>query len=325
MEEKTTSDISGKVQGENEVDLQYRNKKEIGKGGLLGFFIGLAIIVPGVSGSAVAIIFRLYEKLLYAFSSLFRKFKKSIKFLLPIGVGAVVGIILGFFGVKSLLNLIPFAVVALFCGLMLGSFPAVKDQIKGEKMTPKNVILFAVGLIVPIAFSLLSVFLNTSGASLEGLKLYHYILFLLLGYAVAITQLVPGLSATALLMMFGYFTPLVETVSLTYWQSNPQIFIVYACLVAGFLLGLITFSKILSHTLYRHRHSAFSVICGLSLGSAVTMFFNPEIYSVYTAWATGGVVWWDLCLGLVLLAIGIGVAYFFVRYERMHTLSRCDG
>ena len=324
MEEKTTQNVASKGQSKNEVDLQYRNKKEIGKSGLLGFFIGLAIIVPGVSGSAVAIIFRLYEKLLYAFSNVFKKFKKSIKFLLPIGIGALVGIILGFFGVKSLLNIIPFAVVALFAGLMLGSFPAVKDQIKGEKRTPKNVILFIVGLIVPIVFSLLSVILNTSGASLTGLRIYHYILFLMLGYAVAITQLVPGLSATALLMMFGYFTPIVETVSLTYWQSNPQIFIVYACLIAGFLLGLITFSKILSYTLNRHRHSAFSVICGLSLGSAVTMFFNPDIYSVYTTWATNGVVWWDLCLGFILFAIGVGVAYFFVRYERVHTLARRD-
>lgn len=187
MDEKTTANEISEEQNKNEVDLQYKSKKEIGKGGLLGFFIGLAIIVPGVSGSAVAIIFKLYEKLLYALSNVFKKFKKSIKFLLPIGIGAVVGIILGFFGVKSLLNLIPFAVVALFAGLMFGAFPAVKDQVKGEKRTPKSIILFIVGLVVPVAFSLLSVFLNTSGSTLTGLKFYHYILFFVLGYAVAIT------------------------------------------------------------------------------------------------------------------------------------------
>ena len=44
----------------------YQNKTEVAKGGILGLFIGLAVIVPGVSGSAVAIIFKMYEKLLYA-------------------------------------------------------------------------------------------------------------------------------------------------------------------------------------------------------------------------------------------------------------------
>ena len=59
---------------EKEVSLRYENRRQVAKGGILGFFIGLAVIVPGVSGSAVAIIFRLYEKLLYALGNLFRKF-----------------------------------------------------------------------------------------------------------------------------------------------------------------------------------------------------------------------------------------------------------
>ena len=63
------------AQSAEEFSLAYRDKKEVAKGGLLGFFIGLAIIVPGVSGSAVAIIFRLYEKLLYAFGNILKQFK----------------------------------------------------------------------------------------------------------------------------------------------------------------------------------------------------------------------------------------------------------
>ena len=53
-------------------DLKYGNMKEVAKSGALGAFIGLAVIVPGVSGSAVAIIMKLYEKLLYAISNIFR-------------------------------------------------------------------------------------------------------------------------------------------------------------------------------------------------------------------------------------------------------------
>ena len=62
-----------------EFDLSYADKKEAVKGGVLGVFIGLAVIVPGVSGSAVAIIFKLYEKLLYAFGNIFKQFKKCVR------------------------------------------------------------------------------------------------------------------------------------------------------------------------------------------------------------------------------------------------------
>ena len=303
------------------MDLRYRNGKEVAKGGILGAFIGLAVIVPGVSGSAVAIIFRLYEKLLYALGGIFRRFKESARFLLPIALGGIVGLAAGFFGVRFLLNLLPFAIVALFAGLMLGAFPAVTDEIKGEKPTPLRIILFLLGLLFPIGLSALSVFGTPDMLSLENLSWYHYILFLLVGYAIAVTQLVPGLSATALLMTFGCFTPLMNSVSLTYWQENPMVLLVYACLAVGFILGLLTFSNGLSRLLEKKRAPAFYTIAGLSLGSIVTMFFNPEIVEVYESWTIGAAMWRELGIGMALFGIGIIAATYFVRYERNRVMK----
>ncbi len=303
------------------MDLRYRNGKEVVKGGILGAFIGLAVIVPGVSGSAVAIIFRLYEKLLYALGGIFRRFKESARFLLPIALGGIVGLAAGFFGVRFLLNLLPFAIVALFAGLMLGAFPAVTDEIKGEKPTPLRIILFLLGLLFPIGLSALSVFGTPDMLSLENLAWYHYLLFLLVGYAIAVTQLVPGLSATALLMTFGCFTPLINSVSLTYWQENPMVLLVYACLAVGFILGLLTFSNGLSRLLEKKRAPAFYTIAGLSLGSIVTMFFNPEIVEVYESWTIGAAMWRELGIGMALFGIGIIAATYFVRYERNRVMK----
>ena len=303
------------------MDLRYQNGKEVVKGGILGAFIGLAVIVPGVSGSAVAIIFRLYEKLLYALGGIFRRFKESARFLLPIALGGIVGLAAGFFGVRFLLNLLPFAIVALFAGLMLGAFPAVTDEIKGEKPTPLRIILFLLGLLFPIGLSALSVFGTPDMLSLEDLSWYHYILFLLVGYAIAVTQLVPGLSATALLMTFGCFTPLMNSVSLTYWQENPMVLLVYACLAVGFILGLLTFSNGLSRLLEKKRAPAFYTIAGLSLGSIVTMFFNPEIVEVYESWTIGAAMWRELGIGMALFGIGIIAATYFVRYERNRVMK----
>ena len=317
--------MSGQQQSKEQksaaIDLRYQNGKEVFKGGVLGAFIGLAVIVPGVSGSAVAIIFRLYEKLLYALGGIFRRFKESARFLLPIALGGIVGLAAGFFGVRFLLNLLPFAIVALFAGLMLGAFPAVTDEIKGEKPTPLRIILFLLGLLFPIGLSALSVFGTPDMLSLDNLSWYHYILFLLVGYAIAVTQLVPGLSATALLMTFGCFTPLMNSVSLTYWQENPMVLLVYACLAVGFVLGLLTFSNGLSRLLEKKRAPAFYTIAGLSLGSIVTMFFNPEIVEVYESWTISAAMWRELGIGMALFGIGIIAATYFVRYERNRVMK----
>lgn len=299
--------------------LKYENKKQVAKGGILGFFIGLAIIVPGISGSTVAIILKLYEKLLYALGNLFKHFKRCAIFLLPILLGLLVGLVLGFFGVQYLLNLLPFAIVALFAGLMIGAYPSITDQLKGGKFKKRYILYFFLGIAVPLAISLISIYLLNGNQSLENLSFYHYILFIVLGFIIAITQLVPGLSASAILMAFGYFTPLVESISISYWQINPLIFVVYLMLIIGFILGLFTVAKFLSWLLKRFHEASFSVIAGLSLGSIITMFINPEIKITYDAWALSGVNLLDLGIGIALLFVGIVAAYLFVRFERKNS------
>ena len=136
----------------------------------------------------------------------------------------------------------------------------------------------------------------------------------------AITQIVPGLSATALLMAFGYFNPLIETVSFSYWQNNPQIFFVYAALGLGGLIGLVTFSKLLTSLFSKYRKTAFFLIVGLSLGSIVSMFVNPDIWVVYESWKAGHTSMpLELGIGIPLFIIGTVLSYLFVRYERKKT------
>lgn len=305
-----------------EVALVKYNRKTWCKSGLLGFFIGLAVIVPGISGSTVAIIFRLYDQFLCAVGNLFKQFKKCFAFLLPIGIGMVLGVLLGFITVKKLLELLPFAVVGLFAGLMSGAFPAVKDELKGAEWTAKRLALFALGVAIPVAlgcFSAFSVGDGGSGAAVDAfavVKWWHIPVALVVGYVVGVTQIVPGLSASAILMALGWFSSLVSSVSLTYWKENPMILLVYAGLAVGFLIGLFTFSKLLTYLFGKARHTAYSMIVGLSLGSILSMFCNGDVVAVYIGWAKNGVVWLDLLLGVALFAVGVVGSYLLVRYER---------
>ena len=288
------------------INLKYDGMRQVAKGGALGAFIGLAVIVPGVSGSVAAIILGLYEKLLYAIGHIFSDFKRCILFLLPIAIGAAVGLIVGFFGVKLLLEVMMFAVVALFAGLMLGALPSVTDEIKHKKHTP-----------LCIALSLAAVFAGGK-VSLEQPAAYEYIIYLLLGFAVAATQLIPGLSATALLMTTGHYVPLVQSVSIAYWQQNPEIFAVYACLIAGFVAGILCFAKLLELILKKLRTEAMHLVTGLAFGSVITMFFNPEMYEVYRSWAAGERFGPDLLISVVLFVVGFIAAFAFVKYRRKH-------
>ena len=304
-----------------EIALIQYNKKTWCKSGLLGFFIGLAVIVPGISGSTVAIIFKLYDQFLYAVGNLFKKFKQCFTFLLPIGLGMVLGVGLGFISVKQLLDLIPFAIVCLFAGLMCGAFPAVKDELKGAQTTAKRLTLFAIGLLIPVALGCVSAWLTVGGEEAVAdkfavVKWWHVVLGILIGYVVGVTQVVPGLSASAFLMAVGWFANLVDSVSMTYWKSNPMIFAVYAGLGFGFLAGLFTFSKLLTFLFGKARHTSYFMIVGLSLGSIVSMFCNGDIITTYLAWAENGVHALDLVLGIALFAVGVVGAYLLVCYQR---------
>ena len=183
-------------------------------------------------------------------------------------------------------------------------------------VTSFAVTIFSTVIAVPIAIAVGTTFATEGARPLEGLQFYHYLMFIAIGYVVAITQVVPGLSATAVLMIEGYFQPIMDSVSLTYWQADPTVFAVYACLGIGFLAGLISFSKGLTKIFERHKKTAFFCICGLSLASILTMFFNPEVYAVYQNWAGGAPFALDLGLGIVLFLAGAVVSYLFVRYER---------
>ena len=117
-------------------------------------------------------------------------------------------------------------------------------------------------------------------------------------------------------MSVGWFSGLVSSVSMTYWQANPKIFLLYIALGVGFLIGLLGFSKLLTLVFAKARHTAYSMIVGLSLGSILSMFCNGDIVAVYINWSNAGAQILDIVLGVSLFALGLIGAYALVKYER---------
>ena len=301
----------------NEEVLVPYNLKSWLKSSLLGFFIGLAVIVPGISGSTISIIFKLYDKLLYSISNIFKKFKLCFLFLLPIIVGGLLGILLGFFTIKELIKIIPFSIVCLFAGLMCGSAPSIKNEIKNDNVTPIRILLFILGILIPLLISIFStLFKANSGSSFDNIIWYEYIICILIGFVIAITQLIPGLSATSFLMSIGYFKKIMSIISFTAIKNNPFYILILFCLLIGFVIGLFIISKLITLLFKNHKIPCFFMIFGFVIGSILTMFFNPDIFNTYIEWSNGsGKLTLELSLGIPLFVVGILIGYLLLKHE----------
>jgi putative membrane protein len=284
---------------------------------VLGVVIGLAIIVPGVSGSTVAIMFGMYAALLYAIGNIFNDFKRCVSYLIPIGIGAAIGFIGGFLVIQEVFGKYMLAVVCLFAGLMCGAVPAITNEISGEKRTAGRLSLSAVGFLIPIAVGTVSILLSGEGSSTESFSAFPAHLFLLyipLGIAVSATQIIPGLSATAILMACGQFAPILNSLHLDYILENPAVLGLYACIGSGFVGGIVLISRIFSKILEKHRAPAFFLVVGLSLGSIASMFINNDMWEIYSTWSEHGNVT-TLVVGIVLFAVGFALSLMLTRYE----------
>lgn len=310
----------------NSVELKPYTAKSWIKAFVLGLFIGLAVIIPGVSGSTVAIMFGLYASLLYAIGNIFKDFKNCVKFLIPIGIGAVIGFAAGFLLVQLLLEKYIFVVICLFVGLMIGASPALLNEIKGESISGIRILLMVIGVIIPLGIGALSVYLDppalieVEGAS-EAFTSFPWYLFLLyvpLGVLISATQLIPGLSATAIMMALGQFKPIMDSVHLDYILANPAFIALMLCLVGGFGIGLIIISKAFSKLLAWRRAATFYFVIGLSFGSIASMFLNPDIVQVYFNWGHGGFSVIELIVGIILLGVGLTGSALLTRYGLIH-------
>ena len=306
---------------EASIDLKYKSFKEVITSILLGFFIGLSIIIPGISGTTIAIVMKVYDKLLYSFANLFKKFKLCFIFLLPIALGAILGFGIGLVIVKLLLERFPFPTICLFVGLMAGTYPIIHKEIAKHEINAKRVTLFTLGIILPIAISLISSFVSAE-RGLDNLVFWHYIMFFFIGVAISLTQIMPGLSATALLIVLGYYNVLLDSIGMEMFR-NLNILLVFGVMIVGCVIGIVLFSNIIQRNLMHHRVTFFNLICGLSLGSMISVFTGAECFEVYRGLSASN--WYGIILpGILTLLVGFTLTFMLYLYEKKHTKTADD-
>ena len=121
---------------------------------LKGMVIGIANIIPGVSGGTMMVSMGIYDKLIHCITHLFSELKKSIMFLLPIGIGMIIAIIGSSFGIEYLFENFPIQTTLLFIGLIIGGFPAIWKNVKGHKVKPGHIVAFLAFFAVVVVMAL---------------------------------------------------------------------------------------------------------------------------------------------------------------------------
>lgn len=294
------------------MELKYKSFKEVLINFIVGIFIGLSVIVPGISGSTMAITMKVYDKGMYAFSHMFKEFKKCFIYALPVLCGIVVGFFGAVKGLQFLLDTIPFITICFFMGLMIGTYPVIFKEVRGTRLNVKNSILAIAGVVVPVLFSVLSLVLTDGQNTLDNLNFGHYLLFFVMGVLISVTQLLPGLSATVLMMIFGYYTALMGGLHLSLFKDFSKL-LVYVLMGIGFLVGVFTISKLLERVLIKARTKFFLVVSGISIGSIVSVFIGKDCMDIYKSWTFPKILI-ELILGVVVLGCAFTLSFILTRY-----------
>ena len=109
---------------------------------LRGIVIGIANIIPGVSGGTMMVSMGIYDKIIGSVNRLFKEFGKSVRTLLPYVVGMVIGIVGLAFCIEFLFDRFPLPTAFLFIGLIFGGLPIILKKVDRKKLNPACILIF---------------------------------------------------------------------------------------------------------------------------------------------------------------------------------------
>lgn len=271
---------------------------------LRGMVIGLANIIPGVSGGTMMVSMGIYDTLIHCITHLFKEFKKSILTLLPYAVGMVLAIGGLSFALKWAFAVYPLPTNTLFIGLILGGLPAILRQVKGKKKGAVGAVLFVVFFALIIV---MQIFQSEHVATIT-LSFGEVIKLFALGAVASATMVIPGVSGSMILKLLGYYEPVV-TVAIPglisglahgEWAAigaNVGILLPFGL---GIVVGIFAIAKLIEVLLARWEGQTYCAILGLVTASPVAILMATEMVNL--SWTT-------LIISLLTFAIGFYVAW----------------
>lgn len=250
-----------------------------------GFCMALADSVPGVSGGTIAFILGFYDKFIGSLNDLIsgnkQQKKEALIFLVKIMCGWVIGFVASVLVLTSLFEAHIYKLCSLFIGFSVFALPIIikseKEALKGKYI---NIIFTLIGIAIVFAITYFNP-ADSSGVGIDILNLNFGtgIYIFLVAMAAISAMVLPGISGSTLLLIFGIYVPILtavkELIHLNF--SYLPAVIVFGI---GMLVGIFTVVKLVKKGLERFRSQTIYLILGLVVGSIYAIIMGPATLDV---------------------------------------------
>lgn len=240
-----------------------------------GFIMGIANIIPGVSGGTLAIILGIYEKFIGAISHFFRDFKENFKFLLFVFIGIGLAIITMSNVIDYSYNNFPIPTTLFFVGLVIGGIPLLYNKVKGKAEMKKasSWVIFAITFMIVIFMALANkIFTGIGAVDFTNMNLIGYILLFVVGAVAAATMIIPGVSGSLVLMLLGYYYPIINLLKeLTQFNNIGSNLIIAIVFGAGILVGIVLISKLIEFLFNKYETKTYFGVLGFIFASIIAI------------------------------------------------------
>ena len=272
---------------------------------LKGGLIGIALITPGFSGGTVAVVLGIYYGLVSAIAGLFKNFVRNFLYLLPFGLGMVAAVAALIIPMRLAFEYIPLPIICLFVGLMLGGMPPIAK----EAGRPSAPLLLSFALACAFAVGICFVPVPEGIAAGEQAGVGTYFALAGVGVIAACGFVVPGISGSMIMMIFGFYYYVLgagESVLRleNVWQSMLVLFVFLIGVIAGFFI----ISFLMKFFLTRYKRGTYYAILGFMVGSIFSIYYKQEtlVTDVLPPPAF-------ITLAVVLFCVGFAASFVFCK------------
>lgn len=249
---------------------------------LKGMGMGIAEVIPGVSGGTIAFITGIYQRLLSAINSFnfsligiwkkegFSGVWKAIDgiFLVSLIIGMGAGLIGGIFVITDLMETHPEPLWGFFFGLVLASVWVLRKEV--HEINLKNISFFILGIIIAVVI--------TSLTPVEGSKNLPYVY--ISGVFAICALMLPGISGSFILLIMGMYTIIIPTLKNVLVSFNSSDIIIIIVFALGCLTGIVSFSRVLTW-LFKHKPVVtMATMLGFLVGSVYKIWPWRNITSI---------------------------------------------
>lgn len=240
-----------------------------------GFIMGIANIIPGVSGGTLALTLGIYERFIGALSHFFSNLKENLKFLIPVAIGILLSILSMSRVIDYSYQYFPIPTTLFFVGLVLGGIPMLLKKVKGKnegkQISSWIIFLCTFSLVIVMAFAD-QIFGEGMKVSLTNMNVGGYVLLFIVGVVAAATMVIPGVSGSLVLMLLGYYYPILRLIKdLTKFENLLENILVAGVFAVGVLVGIVLISKLIEFLLKKFETKTYYGVLGFIFASVIAI------------------------------------------------------